>query len=335
VDLFCGVGGFRLGMEALGVRTVYSCDNDKVARKWYATFFGKAPEGCDVRKVDRLPEHDILCAGFPCVAFSRAGQKRGRSDARGQLFDEIVRLLRITPSRVGLLLENVPRIVTAENGEMHKHVLTSLASLGYHVHHRILNAGHHGVPQQRRRCFYVALRSPAPFAWPAPDETSGPVLADVLLRTPKLIRKSDITCAEQPKPGDVRRRYPLPQQAAQRYSRAQQMGYIGRNLQGQRIYHRRGLAPTLETWHPVRVWESSSELRVLQPREFARLMGFPDRLPAPPTEEEANKVYGNSVAVPLVTQLGQAILDITAPPPATAAAAAPPGRAAPPAGSAR
>ena len=133
-------------------------------------------------------------------------------------------------------------------------------------------------------------------------------------------------------PGPRRRRYPLPQQAAQRYSRAQQMGYIGRNLQGQRIYHRRGLAPTLETWHPVRVWESSSELRVLQPREFARLMGFPDRLPVPPTEEEANKVYGNSVAVPLVTQLGRALLAVS---PATAAAAAPPGQAAPPAGSAR
>jgi DNA (cytosine-5)-methyltransferase 1 len=326
VDLFCGVGGFRLGLEGLGARTVYSCDNDETARKWYARFFGAPPEGADIRQVERLPEHDILCAGFPCVAFSRAGQKRGRDDDRGRLFDEVVRLVAASPPQRAILLENVPRILTAEGGAMHRHICRSLGELGFDVHHRILNAGHHGVPQQRRRCFYVCLRRPVrrPFVWPAPQPASCPVLEDILLPEPKLIERGDITCAEVPKAGDaVQRRYPRPEAAAAHYSRAQQMGYIGRNLQGQRLYHRRGLAPTLETWHPVRVWQDRHTVRILQPREFARLMGFPDRLPAPPTEEEANKVYGNSVPVPVVRQLGICVAAACEAPPLSPPAAPP------------
>ena len=310
VDLFCGVGGFRLGLESLGARTVYSCDIDPKSRKWYGRFFGAEPEGEDICQVASLPEHDIMCAGFPCVAFSRAGQKRGRGDERGRLFDQVVRLAKEQPPQRALLLENVPRIVTAEGGSMHRYIVQSLTDLGFEVHHRILNAGHHGVPQQRRRCFYVALR-PAlrrqALAWPAPD-LEGPVLEDILLDTPKLIERDDITCAETPKTDEeVKRRYPLPSEAEPHYSRAQQMGYIGRNLQGQRLYHRRGLAPTLETWHPVRVWEDRRTMRILQPREFARLQGFPDRLPVPTAEEEANKIFGNSVPVTVVRQLGECI----------------------------
>ena len=311
-DLFCGVGGFRAGLEPLGVKCVYSCDIDPTARKWYHAFFGDEPQGQDIRKVDRLPPHEILCAGFPCVAFSRAGQKRGRGDERGRLFDEVVRLLRGSPGTRAVLLENVPRILTAEGGAMHRHIVASLGGLGFAVHYRVMNAGHHGAPQQRRRCFYLALRHlPAArlFAWPAPHPDRGPVLRDILLPAAegKYFDKGDITCAEAPREGDTPRRYPTPAAALPRYSRAQQMGYIGRNLQGQRIYHPHGLSPTLETWHPVRVWVDRTRLRVLRPREFARLMGFPDRLPVPEHEEEANKIFGNSVAVPLVTEIGRSL----------------------------
>lgn len=313
VDLFCGIGGFRAALAPLGVRCVYACDIDRVPRKWYSRFFGHEPEGWDVCKVAALPENEIVCAGFPCVAFSRAGQKRGREDARGRLFDEVVRLLRGSPGTRAVVLENVPRILTADGGSMHRRIVSSLEGLGFAVSHRVLNAGHHGAPQQRKRCFYVALRdmgAARAFAWPAPHPGRGPVLRDILLpeADAKHIARADIACAERPRPGDTPRRYPRPAQAAAaRYTRARQMGYIGRNLQGQRIYHRNGLAPTLETWHPVRVWEDGERMRVLRPREFARLMGFPDAWPVPDNEEEANKIFGNSVAVPLVREIAVAL----------------------------
>ena len=88
------------GLEPLGVSCVYSCDIDPTACKWYGVFFGEAPQGHDIRQVEHLPPHEILCAGFPCVAFSRAGQKRGRGDERGRLFDEVVRLMQKSPPRL-------------------------------------------------------------------------------------------------------------------------------------------------------------------------------------------------------------------------------------------
>ena len=99
VELFAGVGAFRLGLEqALGrerVRTVYANDNSKLACEWYQRWHGDTPDCCDVRTVERLPDCDVLCAGFPCQTFSRAGLQLGVRDRKGQLFDETMRLLRL------------------------------------------------------------------------------------------------------------------------------------------------------------------------------------------------------------------------------------------------
>ena len=91
IELFAGVGGFRLGLEqALGrehVRTVYANDNSRLACEWYQRWHGDTPDCCDVRTVERLPDCDVLCAGFPCQTFSRAGLQLGVRDRKGQLFD--------------------------------------------------------------------------------------------------------------------------------------------------------------------------------------------------------------------------------------------------------
>ena len=114
------VGNVARALGRGAVQTVYANDNSKLACDWYERWHGHRPECCDVRDVQRLPASDYVCAGFPCVAFSRAGLQRGTKDRRGtQLFDETVRLLRTSPPRIGVVLENVPRLLATARVDTH------------------------------------------------------------------------------------------------------------------------------------------------------------------------------------------------------------------------
>jgi DNA (cytosine-5)-methyltransferase 1 len=251
-DLFCGIGAFRMGFEqALGrhaVQTVYANDIDRLACKWYERYHGHAPDCCDVRQVQQLPEHDVLCAGFPCTAWSRAGLQGGPSDERGRLFDEVVRLIQKSPPRLAVLLENVPRVLAHGDGSMHMHIHLPItcSALGFTVCWRVLNAAEYGLAQQRKRLFYVGLRpaAVARFKWPAPTEEPR-VLADVLVPAEQgnFIKRPDITVTRDAAAAGV----------VQRLPRLVQVGHIGRNGQGQRMYHRCGRAPTLCCNQPIRV----------------------------------------------------------------------------------
>jgi len=203
VELFCGIGGFRLGLEKASIKSYkgeyqaentgcedsvdlrrhrnqagYQCiwanDNDKYACQVYRRHWdeGTLHEG-DIRTVDAsvIPEHDLLCAGFPCQSFSIAGKRRGFEDNRGTLFFEICRVLRAKRPDY-LFLENVRGLLSSDNGSTFQTIIGTLDDLGYDCQWQVLNSGY-WIPQDRERIFVMGYRReigcPAIFPFPATD----------------------------------------------------------------------------------------------------------------------------------------------------------------------
>ena len=131
IDLFAGLGGFRIALESLGAKCVYSNEWDIPVQEVYAENFGDIPEG-DITKVDEksIPDHDILCAGFPCQAFSISGKQRGFEDSRGTLFFDVARIVKEKKPKV-VFLENVKNFATHDEGRTLAVVKSTMEELGY------------------------------------------------------------------------------------------------------------------------------------------------------------------------------------------------------------
>ena len=157
IQMFSGIEGFRLGLERSGWRCVWSNDNDKyackVSRKNYPD--GTLIEG-DIREISAktIPNHRLLTAGFPCQAFSVAGQRKATAEARGTLFTHIARVVARKRPQL-LLLENVKGLLSSESGRTFAVILRTLGNLGYLLEWQVLNSKHFGVPQNRERVFLV------------------------------------------------------------------------------------------------------------------------------------------------------------------------------------
>jgi DNA-cytosine methyltransferase len=157
VDLFCGIGGFHHALAALGGRCVLASDIDAKCRANYALNFGLEPAG-DIRKVVDVPDHDILCAGFPCQPFSTGGHRAGFTDeARGTLIYEVVRILEGKRPK-GFILENVKGLLSIQEGHVMQTILHALDELGYWVNVKILSPDAFGVPQHRERVYFIGIR---------------------------------------------------------------------------------------------------------------------------------------------------------------------------------
>lgn len=157
VDLFSGIGGFRIALEKNGGKCIFSSDIDPYARQTYLTNFGEEPSG-DIMKIksEDIPNHDILTAGFPCQPFSLAGKRLGFEDTRGTLFFEVARILKDkTPSL--FILENVSGIVNHDNGNTLAVIEKTLKDLNYEICWKTLNAKDYGVPQNRNRWYCVGI----------------------------------------------------------------------------------------------------------------------------------------------------------------------------------
>jgi len=159
IDLFSGIGGFRLGLEKASeeYECVWSCDWDKYANRVYRLHFGEENHHAgDVRQVDAgsIPDHDLLCAGFPCQAFSVAGKRKGFEDTRGTLFYDIARIAEAKRPPL-LLLENVKGLLSTQRGYCFARILQTLDELGYICEWQVLNSKHFGVPQNRERVFII------------------------------------------------------------------------------------------------------------------------------------------------------------------------------------
>src|SRR3990170_202371 len=170
VDLFAGLGGFHIALTNLGHTCVFASELDEELRRVYQLNFGIEPEG-DIKKVPvaAIPVHDILCAGFPCQSFSKAGEQRGLLDTRfGDLFNYVLRILEERTPRY-FLLENVPNLSRHARGATWAFMENALRALHYDVAAQMLSPHQFGIPQVRERLFIVGRlgeQSLNGFSWP-------------------------------------------------------------------------------------------------------------------------------------------------------------------------
>ena len=300
VDLFAGIGGFRIALESFGLKCIFSLEWDKYAQKTYNANFEEIPHG-DITKIkeNEVPPHDVLCAGFPCQAFSISGKQKGFEDTRGTLFFDIARIVRYHKPKI-LFLENVKNFEKHDKGKTLKTVLRILDELEYYVFYKVLNASEYGVPTSRERIYFVCFRKDfgvPKFDFPKP--TMGKIfLKDVLERNTDTsefeINRKDIKITKDDTQKNSMR--PL------------QIGTINNGGQGERIYSVCGHAITLSAHGggaaaKTGAYLVNGKIRKLTPRECARVMGFPETFKITVSRSQAYKQFGNSVAVPVIKKI--------------------------------
>jgi DNA (cytosine-5)-methyltransferase 1 len=304
IDLFCGIGGFRLAFEKAGGKCVFSSDWDKYSRQTYAENFGEEPYG-DIHKiaVADIPSHDILCAGFPCQPFSIAGvskkislgRKHGFDDEKqGNLFFSIAEIIDYHQP-AAFVLENVKNLCRHDKGRTFEIIYNTLTdALGYQVYWKVIDAKK-VVPQHRERIFLVGFKPGRNFEFPEfPAE--GPKLASIL--DPKVPEKYTLT--------DHLWSY------LQKYAEKHRLAGNGFGF---------GLVTGKDSTRTLsaRYHKDGSEILVSQgakknprrltPRECARLMGYPDTFKITVSDTQAYRQFGNSVVVPVVERVAKAVVE--------------------------
>lgn len=300
IDLFAGIGGFRLALESFGAKCVFSSEWDKHAKEVYRINFGEVP--CD--DITKIPEkdinkHNILCAGFPCQAFSISGKQRGFEGAGGTLFYDILRIAKYHKTKV-LFLENVKNFERHDHGRTLNVVVSSLKEIGYDIFYKVLNASLFGVPQKRERIYIVAFRKDlkvSNFEFPK-IAVKPKKLLDVILPDSEtqeyVIKRKDIKLKKHVNVQiDWFGNYPL---------KPIRIGTVNKGGQGERIYHECGHAITLSAHGggigaKTGLYFINNKVRKLAPRECAKIMGFPNNFKMPSSESQAYKQFGNSVVV--------------------------------------
>ena len=158
IDLFSGIGGFHQGASWAGGKCVLASDIDKIANQTYKENYGIEPKGdiYDIKSKD-IPNFDLLCAGFPCQAFSQVGQRKGLEDERGILIFQVIRILKEKQPKA-FILENVKGLLSIQGGAIYNMIVERLKEVGYDVYTKVLEAKDYGTPQLRKRLFFVGIR---------------------------------------------------------------------------------------------------------------------------------------------------------------------------------
>ena len=305
IDLFAGVGGFRVGINKAHPdwECVYSNEYDKYANSVYKKHY----ERCDDRdirtvKTEEIPDHDLLVGGFPCQAFSVAGKRRGFEDTRGTLFFEIARIAKQKQPRL-LLLENVKGLLSHDSGNTFKTILRSLDELGYDCQWQVLNSKDFGVPQNRERVFIIGhLRGtsrPEVFPIGNPNENS-------FKQDKKLREQISNTLRTNYSNGKSNETYILEKKLKEITKRQQQ---------GMRVYDTSGISTTLAGqaggWGAKTGLYQLNNLKIrrLTPVECERLQGFPDNWTKyghdnkEISDTQRYKQLGNAVTTTVVTSI--------------------------------
>jgi len=301
IDLFCGIGGFRIAFEKIGGKCVFSSDYDKFSQQTYEANFGELPHG-DIHTVTvaDIPAHDVLCGGFPCQPFSIAGVSKknslgrlhGFDDAKqGNLFFSIAAIIDFHRP-AAFVLENVKNLKGHDKGKTFEVIYRTLTEeLGYTVYTKIIDAKS-VVPQHRERIFLVGFREWRDFEFPKfPEE--GPKLGSIL--EPKPEPKYTLT--------DHLWTY-LQNYAAKHKAAGNGFGFglvtgldTTRTLSAR--YHKDG--------SEILIAQKGKNPRRLTPRECARLMGYPETYKLVVSDTQAYRQFGNSVVVPVVEKLAKAV----------------------------
>lgn len=186
IDLFAGLGGFHLALSDLGHECVFACEIEKYLRRHYEENFKINPEG-DITKIKpkNIPKHDILCAGFPCQPFSKAGYANGFSHkVAGKMFFQLIKIIKYHKPKY-LFLENVPNLLNHNNGETWNFMKKQIENLNYEVDQKILSPVDFKIPQTRDRLYIVAKQNKLDsFEWPKKYKTK-PNLKRFLVSKPK------------------------------------------------------------------------------------------------------------------------------------------------------
>lgn len=318
IDLFAGIGGFRIAMQNLQGECVFSSEWDKEAQKTYYANFGEVPFG-DITKEETkqwIPDSfDVLCAGFPCQAFSIAGRRGGFEDTRGTLFFDVATIIeRHQPKAI--FLENVKGLASHDKGKTLSTILNVLRNdLNYYVPEpQIMNAKYFGVPQNRERIFIVGFRKDlgiTDFKYPKQEKVTKSV---------KDIIENKI----------VNTKYYLSTQYLQTLKNHKERHESKGNGFGYEILDNKGVANAivvggmgrernlvidkrLKDFTPttkIKGVVNRDGIRRLTPREWARLQGFPDDFRiSQVADASAYKQFGNSVAVPAIEATAEILID--------------------------
>lgn len=309
IDIFAGIGGFRIALEKLGGQCVFSSEWDKYSQKTYSAWFGEVPEG-DIRQVkpSAIPNHDVLAAGFPCQPFSIAGVSKKKSLGRdhgfkdvtqGTLFFTLATIIEAKRPPV-ILLENVKNLISHDKGNTWKVIRETLDKLNYDVSAKIIDAAY-WVPQHRERIFIVGFNRNVfgdfvPFSFPSVSQRSKPKFESILEQNPD----DKYTLSDH--------LWGYLQEYAERH---RQKG----NGFGFGMTDPKGVSRTLSARYykdgsEVLIAQDGKNPRRLTPREAARLMGFPDDKPIVVSDTQAYKQFGNAV-VPLVAEaVGKELVDV-------------------------
>ena len=321
IDLFAGIGGIRKGFENAfddEIKTVFVSENDEYAQKTYkANFEDEFDIAGDILKIpeSEIPSFDICLAGFPCQAFSIAGQKKGFEDdfkglCRGTLFLEVVRICEYHKPKV-IFCENVKGLVNHDQGRTLKIIVKAFENIGYHVFYKVLNSKDFGVPQNRERIYIVAFRNDMccwDFQFPEGDNSTT-IIRDILeenvVNTKYYLSTVRLEAMKKHKEKHM--------------ALGHGFGYVIRDLDGQAgaivcggMGRGRNLIidKRLKDFTPVTniKGEVNREcIRRMTPREWARLQGFPDNYKFVVSDTHLYKQFGNSVTVNVIEKISQNI----------------------------
>lgn len=316
IDLFAGIGGFRMAMQNIGGKCVFSSEWDAQAQKTYLLNYGEVPFGDITKESTKMfipDDFDILCAGFPCQAFSLAGKRLGFEETRGTLFFDVAEIIRRKRPKA-IFLENVKGLLIHDKGKTIQTILKVLREdLDYYVPDpQIVNAVNFGVPQHRERVYIVGFRKDqnvTEFTYPSPSDK----------------RK---TFADVKEKKTVSAKYYLSTQYINTLVAHKKRHTAKGNGFGYEIIPDDGIANAivvggmgrernlvidhrLEDFTPVTKIKGEVNregLRRMTPREWARLQGFPDSFIIEVSDTAAYKQFGNSVAVPAIQATAQEII---------------------------
>lgn len=308
IDLFSGLGGFRIAMEDLGGKCVFSCDNNKEVCETYKNNFNE-DSYCDITKVDekKLSKFDVLCAGFPCQPFSIAGKRIGFKDSRGTMFFEVARILKYNKPKIAFL-ENVSGIVSHDSGRTIKVITNTLEELGYIVKAKVMNAKDYGIPQNRNRWYCVAIREDIyknDFKFPDKINLKYTLEDIIEPKTKKGYESTQIALNNINKYIDNYKK-------SNRYQ-GNKKYIIANEIRASKCNFRNdGISPCLT----AKMGTGGNNIpvvvkykRKLTEKECLQIMGFPRDYKIKENNMQTYKQIGNSVVIPIIKDIGKMFVD--------------------------
>ena len=317
IDLFAGIGGFRIALQNLGGKCIFTSEWDEYSKKTYKANFGEIPFG-DITKESTkkyIPENfDVLCGGFPCQPFSHAGLKKGFEDTRGTLFFDVADIINRrkengNPVKI-IFLENVKGLKNHDKGNTLKTILSTLDELGYEVSTEILNSKNFGLPQNRERIFIVGWLKEMnkTFQFPYGIDNNNEIIfekenlnnvkstnvGNILLKNPD----AKYTISDKLYAGHIRRR-------KEHKEKGNGFGFSSVNENTQ--YTSTISARYYKDGSEILIEQKDANPRKLTPREAANLQGYPENYIIPVSDNQAYKQFGNSVSVPVIQTIFEEI----------------------------